>query len=177
LLWPARHAAAALFVGGSVLASAVVVLSLEQNREGVAATRWERNLAIGLAPFQGNEAVHFVVINTSGVNYISINPLIGAHFVQDKLNHFPARWSPSSLPTDSSIRILETQAAPPGYVGSWRVVFRRDVVIGALIGNSDPVPTRSVRIVRFDGEKVTPLGVLHPNDLVGLQADVADVED
>jgi hypothetical protein len=184
LLWPVRHAATALFVSGSILASAVVMLSLEQNRQGVAATRWQRNLASGLAPFQKNEAVHFVVINTSGVSYsahdaetgpfVGVGHYYGALFVQDKLNHFPTRWSLFSLPTESSMRIVETQPAPPGYVGSWRIVFHPNVVVGAMYGNSDPVPRETVRIVKFDGEKVTPLIPLR-SDFTGLQADIVDV--
>lgn len=162
-----------LFFFASCLGSAVIILNISQNQEGVAVMQWQRNLIKGLLPLQKKyaENLHFIVINDNGearIGYSYANRLLA-----DKMNRYGWHWTSESAPELISMRIIESKPAPADYLGSWRVVFGPQTVTGALPASSVALPYTFVRIVRFDGKKVTPLKQLTAHDLVGLQADFA----
>lgn len=151
LAFPPRHAARALFAGSTVLAAAIALLSFEQNMQAVAASRWQRNLATGLLPYQQAtpSAIHFIVVNKSGQDFIGDH--FGPRFVQDKLNRTPKAWSLDAFPTESSMRIVDSLDGTP----AWPLSIGPDVVRGALYASSESVPRSTVRIVTFDGQSVS----------------------
>ncbi len=160
-----------MFISASILGSSILLLDLQQSREGVAVMQWQRNLMIGLAPLQRavNEPLHFIVLS-QGVN--NIGATIADRFVQDKLNRVPARWSAQSGLTEVTMRIVPTQPAPSNYAGDWRVIFEPEGVRGVLNESSLMIPYDSVRVVTFDGKKVIALSRLNAQDLIGSEAEI-----
>jgi len=168
---PVRAMKYITLIGASVFGSLIILLNLEQNRQGIDLMRWQQALINGIKPIQDAvpQNLHFIVMS-EGKNG-NQNDAFADRFVQDKLARTPFRWSYESSPSEVTMRLMQTQPAPANYTGSWRMVFEPIGVRGALSNSSTLVPYYNVRVVKFDGKNVQLLTEVKPQDVVGWQAD------